>query len=71
MTLTLNQVDVHEDEEEVDHQDTDIKPAFGRDFYLVTSDFSLIDFSLINFSLITSFNQDGGAPALRMSKPVF
>ena len=62
----MNQVDGDEDEEEVDHQDTDIKPAFGRNFSLITS-----DFSLINFSLITSFNQDGGAPALRMSKPVF
>ena len=46
MTLTLNQVDVHEEEEEVDHQDTDIKPAFGRNFALITSDFSLIDFSI-------------------------
>ena len=41
--MTLNQVDVGEDEEEADHQDTDIKPL--GDFSLFTNDFSLINFS--------------------------
>ena len=53
--MTLNQVDVDvdENEEEADHQDTDIKPFPSSPF------------------LITSLSQDGGAPVLLMSEPVF
>ena len=64
--MTLNQVDVDvdEDEEEVDHQDTDIKPL-GETFHSSPTTFPSSTF------LITSFSQDGGAPVLLMSEPVF
>ena len=68
--MTLNQVD--EDEEEADHQDTNIKPlgeTFAQRLLLITNDFSL-NFPSSTF-LITSFSQDGGAPVLLMSEPVF
>ena len=69
--MTLNQVDVDvdEDEEEVDHQDTDIKPL-GETFHSSATTFPSSTFPSSTF-LITSFSQDGGAPVLLMSEPVF
>ena len=64
-----------ENEEEADHQDhqdTDIKPlgeTFAQRLLLITNDFSL-NFPSSTF-LITSFSQDGGAPVLLMSEPMF
>ena len=60
--MTLNQVDVDVDENEEeadhqDHQDTDIKPFPSS--------------SPPSTFLITSFSQDGGAPVLLMSEPMF
>ena len=56
--MTLNQVDVDEKKEEADHQDHQ------------DTDTDIKPFPSSPF-LITSLSQDGGAPVLLMSEPVF